>query len=43
MHVKSNIESILDQNLKNVEGCLQIYDEYAYLLKEVDKAVFWTS
>lgn len=41
VHMKENIEAILDENLKNVEGCLEIFEKFAYLLKEVDKAVAW--
>jgi dynein heavy chain len=41
IYVKENIESILEQNLKNIEGCLEIYEDYAYLLREVDKAMVW--
>lgn len=36
------IENILDQNLKNVELTLEIYDKYVYLLKETERAVQWT-
>ena len=32
------INEILDVNLKNVECTLEIYDKYAYLLKETEKA-----
>ena len=41
--MKQNIEAILDDNLKNVEGCVEIFDKFAYLLKETDKAMLWAS
>jgi hypothetical protein len=41
--VCKNIECILTENLANVELSLQIYEEYAYLLKEMDKAVAWAN
>ena len=41
--VYENIEAILDQNLTNIESTLDIYEKYAYLLKEMDKAMGWAS
>jgi hypothetical protein len=41
--VQENIESILDENLKNVQGVIEIYDKYAYLLREVERAMSWAA
>lgn len=43
IEVTEEIEEIIDENIKNIENVVKIYNKFAFLLKEMDKVIEFCS